>query len=100
MIAARISGVSAWPSSHTISAMRLPSERFRSGDPRPIGFESELSPSLVSRTIGALEEIAAEVTMPAGLPALSVSLTSVVLTPGLPFNLYGFALYEVDDEGR
>jgi len=80
--------------------MRLPSERFRSGDPRPIGFESELSPSLVSRTIAALEEIAAEVTMPAGLPALSVCLTSVALAPGLPFNLYGFALYEVDDEGH
>ncbi len=36
--------------------------------------------------------------MPADLPTLSVCLTSVALVPGLPFNLYGFALYEVDDE--
>jgi hypothetical protein len=80
-------------------AMALPSERYGRGDPRPIGFTSEPSPSRVSRTIGVLEEVAAAATMP-GEPTLSVCLTSVVLPAGLPFNLQAFALQEVDDDGR
>ncbi|MBN1607695.1 MAG: hypothetical protein JW940_13745 [Polyangiaceae bacterium] len=38
--------------------------------------------------------------MPSGPATLSVCLTSVALAPGLPFNLYGFALHQVDDEGH
>lgn len=80
--------------------MSLPSERFRGGDTRPIGFEAEPSASLIRRTIGVLEEVAEAITMPGGGRALNVCFTSVALMPGLPFQLYGFPLQEVDDAGR
>lgn len=94
-------GRPAWTASYDLS-MSLPSERFRRGDPRPIGFEQELSPSQVARTIGVMEEIADAITMPATAdePRLAVCLTSAVLMPGLPFHLYGFSLQDVDDDGR
>lgn len=82
--------------------MSLPSERFRRGDPRPVGFEQELSPSHVERTMSVMEEIAGAISMPAdaGGLCLEVCLTSAVLAPGLPFHLYGFSLENLDDDDR
>jgi hypothetical protein len=81
--------------------MGLPSERFRVGDPRPAGFQVELNDAQVSATVAALGEIAEEANMPdRGGPQLRICLTSVGWTPGLPFNLYAFAIHDVDRDGH
>src|SRR4051794_4309835 len=82
-----------------MTSIALPSERYGRGAPRPIGFTSVPTADRVARTVGVLDEVAAAATM-TGEPTLSVCLTSVVVPAGLPFNLYAFALQDVDDDGR
>jgi hypothetical protein len=81
--------------------MRLPNERFRPGEDRPIGFQVDVTDAHVDRTITAMEELAASVTMdaPGEAMELSISLTSPQWMAGLPFQLYGFAIQDVDSHG-
>ena len=80
----------------------LPSERQRPGDPRVVGFQTEPSQEHVEQSAAAATELGALVTMaqPANARPLRVRFCHVRLPPRLPFNLYGFNIINISDDGE
>ena len=79
----------------------LPSEQGRPGDPRAVGFQDEPSQAHVESSATAIRAIATAITRPSRREAtpLRVCFCHVRLAPRLPFNLFGFNIVAVDDEG-
>jgi hypothetical protein len=77
----------------------LPSESRRPGDPRPAGFQDAPDRNHLDSASEALTALvdAASMSATAGRP-LKVCFCNVRYAPGLPFNLYGFALQGVDEQ--
>ncbi|HEY2768799.1 MAG TPA: hypothetical protein VGI76_11110 [Solirubrobacteraceae bacterium] len=82
--------------------LRLPSERQRPGDPRVVGFQPEPSQEHVEQSAAAAIELGNLVTMaqPVSARPLRVRFCHVRLPPRLPFNLYGFNIVNISDNGE
>ena len=81
---------------------RLPSENSRPGDPRQIGFQAVPTDAHVERAATAADEVADLVSMaaPSSARPLQVCFCLVALPPALPFNLFGFNVIAVSEEGE
>jgi hypothetical protein len=83
------------------SETRLPSDNTRPGDPRQVGFQVDPSEAHVERAALAAREVAELVSMsvPASARPLRVCFCLVLLPPRLPFNLFGFNVVGVEEDG-
>ncbi len=81
---------------------RLPSENSRPGDPRQVGFQAVPTDAHIERAATAAGEVADLVSMaaPSSARPLRVCFCLVALPPALPFNLFGFNVIGVSEEGE
>jgi hypothetical protein len=83
--------------------MRLPSEAYVPGDPRPLGFLNDPDPGHIGRAaelLAQLGRVADAFRQPASGEPLEIRFCHVRHAPGLPFELFGFHVWEVDDNGE
>jgi hypothetical protein len=84
------------------TARPLPSERLRPGDTRRVGFQLYPGEEHVERSAAALRDLAERVSSatPTSARPLRIRLCLVRLAPGLPFELFGFHISGVSDDGE
>jgi hypothetical protein len=84
-----------------VAGVRLPSERERPADPRRVGFQDDPSSEHLEQSQSALRTVGDLVSMsqPASARALRVCFCHVRLPPRLPFNLFGFNILRVTEQG-
>jgi len=81
--------------------MRLPSEQYLPGSPKPLGFIDDPSDSDIQRSSSFIRDLVTfgrTLSQPTG-SELRIRFCHIRYTPGLPFNLFGFHVWSVDDSG-
>ncbi len=81
----------------------VPSIQYAPDDPRPIGFAEEVSLGHLGSAGDALAAVAAAVNSVRGQGAevqLRIRLCSARYAPALPFNLFGFHVLDLNEEGE
>lgn len=81
----------------------VPSIRYAPDDPRPIGFVEEVSRAHLAaagEVLGGLADAINSVSPTADERQLRIRLCSARYAPALPFNLFGFHVLDINDEGE